>query len=156
MRALTSIDENCSGCRLCEVACTLRHYNVDNPKKSAVKVYQRFPKPGLNEPVFCRQCKSPPCVDACEPRALSRGRDGVIKIDHSRCDGCGSCAKGCPFGAVFFHRDQRYPIICDLCGGEPECARICPNRAIFYVPEGSLGENRRTWLVERQDLARRI
>lgn len=156
MKTLTAIDERCVGCRLCEVACALKHYDVENPKKSAVKVYQRFPKPGVNEPVFCRQCTSPPCVGACASGALSKRKNSAIKIDASKCDNCGLCTKACPFRAIFVHKDLKLPIICDLCEGDPECAKICPSKAIMYVPEGSIGEARRLWLIDRQDSLRRI
>jgi anaerobic carbon-monoxide dehydrogenase iron sulfur subunit len=157
MKTLTSVDERCIGCRLCEVACAMKHFEVGNPKKSAIKVYQKFPKPAINEPVFCRQCTFPPCVLTCASKALSKGRNGVIKLDPSKCDDCGSCVKGCPFGAIFTHKELSHPIICDLCNGDPECAKICPSQAIRYVPEGAVGEARRTWLIERQDsIPRRI
>jgi Fe-S-cluster-containing hydrogenase component 2 len=66
------------------------------------------------------------------------------------------CAKACPFGAIFTHKDLKFPIICDLCEGNPECAKICPSKAILYVPEGSIGEACRSWLIEKQDSIGRI
>ena len=37
-RKLAVIPELCSGCRMCELACAIEHYGVNNPKKSAIRV----------------------------------------------------------------------------------------------------------------------
>jgi pyruvate formate lyase activating enzyme len=40
------------------------------------------------------------CIAVCLERAISKGEDGEITIDRSRCDGCGDCAYACPSEAL--------------------------------------------------------
>ncbi|MDF2957396.1 MAG: hypothetical protein OD814_001018, partial [Candidatus Alkanophagales archaeon MCA70_species_1] len=37
-KKLTVIPERCSGCRLCELACAIAKFGVNNPKKAAIRV----------------------------------------------------------------------------------------------------------------------
>lgn len=39
------------------------------------------------------------CIDACAWEALSLGGDGKLRIDESRCNGCGACEYVCPSSA---------------------------------------------------------
>jgi Fe-S-cluster-containing hydrogenase component 2 len=43
-KKLAVIPELCSGCRLCELACAIEHFGVNNPKKSAVRVLVTCPR----------------------------------------------------------------------------------------------------------------
>lgn len=141
-KKLTVIPEKCSGCKLCELACAIKHFGVNNPKKSAVRVLVTYPHPVVRMPIVCSQCKKPPCEDACPVGAISRG-DGVVKIDQDVCISCFRCVEACPFGAVYVHDDCTFPIKCDLCGGDPECVKQCPKSALLLLPEYSLGSSNR-------------
>ena len=141
-KKLTVIPELCSGCRICELICTIRHFGVNNPKKSAVRVVITYPHPVVRMPIVCSQCKSAPCEDVCPVNALQRV-DGVVKLDREKCISCYKCVEACPFGATFAHEDCDHPIRCDLCGGEPECVRNCPKSALRMIPEDALGESKR-------------
>ena len=44
-RKLTVIPEQCSGCRICELVCAIKHFGVNNPKKIRHKDYQYLPSP---------------------------------------------------------------------------------------------------------------
>ena len=67
--------------------------------------------------------------------ALSRGEDGMIRIDGTRCVGCFTCVLVCPYGALAPSEDGVMQK-CELClknaCGEPACVKGCPNRAIVY------------------------
>ena len=141
-KRLAVIPELCSGCRLCELACAIEHYGVNNPKKSAVRVVVTYPQPVVRMPVICGQCKVPVCADACPVNALSRD-NGVVQLDKELCISCMRCVEACPFGAMYAHPEIDHPIKCDMCGGDPKCVEVCPKSAIRLVPEQALGETKR-------------
>jgi anaerobic carbon-monoxide dehydrogenase iron sulfur subunit len=133
----------CSGCRLCEQACSVFHEGRIWPEASRIAVYQFDPGP-LDIPVLCHQCWDFPCIEACpeEPKVIRVDeKTGAVTIDQKRCVGakkCGACARACHHqSAIRFHPRTKKAINCDLCGGEPECARICPTGALSYLPGAS-------------------
>ena len=141
-KKLAVIPELCSGCRMCELVCSIRHFGVNNPKKSAVRVLVTYPHPVLRMPIVCSQCRVPVCADACPVGALKL-TDGVVQLDSETCVSCMKCVEACPFGAIYAHQDVDYPIKCDLCGGEPQCVAACPKTALRLIPEQALGEAKR-------------
>ena len=141
-KKLAVIPELCSGCRLCELVCAMKHFDVNNPKKSAVRVIVTYPHPVVRMPIVCSQCKAPVCADACPVDALTR-KNGVVDLDRDKCISCMKCVEACPFGAIFAHEDVDHPIKCNLCEGSPECVARCPKGAIKFIPEQAMGEARR-------------
>lgn len=126
--------EKCTGCRLCELACSFKHHGEYNPIKSRISVFD-FPREAMFVPVFCMQCRVPWCVKVCKADAI-RGEetDGtwVIKVDEEKCVGCKMCVKSCPFGCLSFVDSGKYVQKCDLCGGEPECVKFCIQKALEF------------------------
>ena len=59
----------CSGCRKCEIVCSLSHENRIWPEASRIRVFMLVP--GTEFPHFCAQCEDYPCVKACPVNALS-------------------------------------------------------------------------------------
>jgi Fe-S-cluster-containing hydrogenase component 2 len=139
---LAIVPERCSGCRTCEVVCSLARFGVNNPKKSCIRVMTLYPHPVIRMAVVCRQCGEPKCADGCPTNAISR-TDGVVKIDPELCVSCLKCVDNCPFGAMFAHEDIENPFNCNLCGGSPQCVAACPKKAILYVPTCTLGQAHR-------------
>ena len=82
-------------------------------------------------PIVCSQCKVPVCADACPGGALSR-TNGIVHLDEESCISCMKCVDACPFGAIYAHSDNDYPIKCDLCKGQPACASFCPTQTLEY------------------------
>ena len=86
--------------------------------------------------VNCRHCKDPICVHSCISGALTKGEDGVVRIDRDKCVGCLTCVLVCPYGAVLPAPDGHAAMKCALCTdngrGEPNCVKYCPNGAIVY------------------------
>ncbi|HNU71919.1 MAG TPA: 4Fe-4S dicluster domain-containing protein [Thermodesulfobacteriota bacterium] len=141
-KQLAVIPERCSGCKICEVVCSIKHFHVTNPKKSAIRVMVVYPHPVVRMPIVCSQCRIPKCSEGCPVNAIVR-RNGVVEIDRDECISCLKCLKSCPFGALYVHDDVEQPIKCDLCGGDPACVKACPKDAILFIPEHVLGQAQR-------------
>ena len=124
--------ERCTGCRLCEMVCAVKHTGSSNPKRSRIRVVKWEDK-GVYLPNNCRQCRKAPCMDACPEEALRRDTtlDAVI-VDQDACIGCYACVDACPFGAMGFD-DAGVAFKCDLCGGDPQCVRFCDIKAVDYI-----------------------
>jgi len=114
----------CSGCRKCEIACSLFHEGRIWPEASRIRVFMLVP--GAEFPHFCSQCHNHPCVESCPADALSISKEtGAILVDKEKCTGCGLCIDTCPGRIPHLHPIDKYALICDLCGGEPQCAKVC-------------------------------
>lgn len=117
-------EERCSGCRVCELVCSMRNFMQPNPKRAAVRVSGTFPAPGKFSITFCDQCGV--CAEVCPVGAILES-DGCYLIDAELCTGCLVCVDECPQGALFSHKDDEIPFKCTGCG---ECVAYCPRQAI--------------------------
>jgi len=142
LKKLTVIPEQCCGCRICELVCAITHFQVNNPKKSAIRVVSTYPHPMIRMPIVCSQCKVPVCAQVCPVDAL-QWSDGIVQLDQAQCISCYKCVESCPFGAIYAHEECEYPIKCDMCNGDPECVKKCPTGALRLLPEIALGESKR-------------
>jgi len=114
----------CSGCRLCEIACSLRHEGIIWPEASRIRVFELIP--ASNVPHLCVQCPDYPCVNACPTKALSvDDNTGAVIVNDEKCIQCGLCIDACPGNIPRIPRGKKAVVICDLCGGDPECVKIC-------------------------------
>ncbi len=136
--------EKCSGCRNCEIACSLFHEGKIWPEASRIRVFMFIP--GVEIPHLCFQCEQRFCVEACPVQALSiEEKTRAIKVNSSKCTGCSLCIDACPGRVPHLHPNGKYIVICDLCGGEPKCVKVCNEggwNALELVPreEVSLSE----------------
>ena len=129
----------CTGCRVCEIICSLRHTGECNPARSRVKILEKE-EGGICISIRCRRCKKPPCIEACPVGAMSQdAQTGVIRIDEELCIGCVKCVEACPFGAMSLDPVTDNIIVCDLCDGEPACALYCVTGATRYVRADEIG-----------------
>ncbi len=125
--------EKCTGCRLCELVCAVKHEGVSNPSRSRIKV-MKWEMDGVYIPMACQQWQDAPCKAVCPAGALSRNDElNTIEVDQDKCIGCRSCVAVCPFGAMGFNSIDRKVFKCDLCGGEPQCVRFCEVKCVEYV-----------------------
>ena len=118
------IYERCSGCRLCEIACSIRHEGRIWPEASRIRVFEFAP--AIDVPHLCSQCGDYPCVKACPTQALLIDKEtGAVLVDEGKCVLCGECIKACPGRVPRIVAGKDSVVICDLCGGEPECVKVC-------------------------------
>jgi len=129
----------CTGCRECEMVCSLYHYGECNPERSAIRVIRRE-KEGLvmSLPLVCQQCINPACAEACPVDAISRdGEPDVLTVDWETCTGCEACMDACPAGCIFMDIKRNVAISCDLCGGEPQCVVLCHSNCLTLSGDGA-------------------
>lgn len=128
---ISVVAEKCTGCRICELACSHIKLQSYDPKNACIKVVN-LDYWGFSNPVVCIQCKKPACVEVCPTRALSQRESGTIQVDAGKCNGCSICVDECPIGAINWHEERELPMICDLCGGKPTCVEWCSNEALTF------------------------
>lgn len=116
--------DKCSGCRLCEITCSLEHEGIIWPEASRIRVFEFLP--GVDVPHTCVQCPDYPCVNTCPVNALSVDeKTGAVLVEEEKCTECGACITACPGKVPRIPTDKGSVVICDLCGGEPKCVEIC-------------------------------
>ncbi len=136
--------EKCSGCRACEVFCSLSHEGQAIPELSRIKVWKDETR-NTFLPIVCPPCSDRPCVSACpEEGALRLREDGAVVVEESLCTGCSKCIRACPLGAITFHRlegrgkhGKAVVLKCDLCDGDPWCVRVCAPGAVVTAQASS-------------------
>jgi len=147
--------EKCTGCRLCEQVCSVKHEGVSNPARSRIGVV-KWDEVGLYVPMACQQCESAPCIAACPMNARSRDEGlGRIVTNYDQCIGCKTCIVVCPFGAVSFDPLAKKVISCDLCDGDPICVKFCETEALQYVDDSEINKKRQRTAAEKLYEAKR-
>jgi Fe-S-cluster-containing hydrogenase component 2 len=120
----------CTGCRTCEVICSLIKTGHICPEIARLHI-DRDPFEGRFVPNVCHQCSIPYCLNACPVDAIGiTEKFGVVIIDSEKCTGCGLCQKACPYGMIILEEEQKKGFKCDLCGGNPQCVKACPMNAL--------------------------
>ena len=123
----------CTGCRLCEIVCSIKKSGAVNPTRARITVIKWEPI-CVETPMLCQQCESAPCIAVCPVKALARDEEiGRVTIDYDLCIGCKFCVAACPFGAMGIDPVARKVIKCDLCDGDPTCVKFCETKALQYV-----------------------
>ncbi len=127
--------DKCTGCRLCEMACSLARSEEANPQKSRIRIVKMQEVANVIPiPVVCMHCENPPCEVICPVGAISTNPSTRARqIDEEKCIGCSACVYACPFGAIAVDRSVGYAFTCSLCDGEPICVKFCPTDAIQYI-----------------------
>jgi carbon-monoxide dehydrogenase iron sulfur subunit len=141
--------EKCTGCRLCEMVCSVKHDGVSNPARSRVKVV-KWEWEGRYIPMSCQQCISAPCLAVCPVKAISRDESlNRVQVDQDTCIGCRMCVAACPFGAMGFNAQEKKVFKCDFCDGDPQCARFCEVGAIQYVDAAEVSGQKQYTAAEK-------
>ncbi|MGD2087692.1 MAG: 4Fe-4S dicluster domain-containing protein [Candidatus Aminicenantes bacterium] len=147
--------EKCTGCRLCELVCSVSHDGVSNPTRSRINII-KWEAEGLYIPMSCQQCEDAPCMTICPVKAISRDPAlDYVKIDYDVCIGCRSCVAVCPFGAMGFNVKDKKVFKCDLCEGDPQCVRFCDVKAIEYVDANQLNIIKKREAAHKQSMAQK-
>ena len=127
--------ELCTGCMICTNVCSMHYFKVISPEQSRVEVIRI--EPGLDFPLFCRNCEDASCIEVCPEEALMRTSKGIIIVNNKKCTGCGLCVKSCPYNAIKINPDTQKAIKCIQCG---ECIDRCPVDAIWLTNEIELAQ----------------
>jgi len=117
----------CTGCKLCQLACSGSHEGAFNPEKARLKIIHEYTDEGISisskHCIFCKKCE-----EVCPVNAISNNGRWMI-VDHETCIGCGTCVENCPTSVIYLNENKK-SVICDLCGGEPKCVAWCPKGVI--------------------------
>jgi carbon-monoxide dehydrogenase iron sulfur subunit len=114
----------CSGCRKCEIACSLSHEKRIWPEASRIRIFMLVP--GVEFPHFCAQCEDHPCVRAGPVKALRVSeKTQAVLVKTDKCIACGKCIDACPGRIPHMHPQEDHILICDLCRGKPQCVKVC-------------------------------
>lgn len=105
----------CTGCRGCEAACSLRHFNAVDPARSRVRVVRE-------EARFWPVIAGRPVEEECRAKV-------TLRIGEQEFDACALCRAICP-SRPWFRDGEGKPLGCTLCG---ECVRWCPSGALQMV-----------------------
>ncbi|MDF2840685.1 MAG: hypothetical protein K0Q99_1457 [Clostridia bacterium] len=127
MKVLKRKPELCIACHACESACSNTWFKEDNADKSCIKIKEEANK---NVILSCTQCGE--CISICQVEAISRDKNGIVRINKNACVGCFMCVGFCPELAMFMHDEYIEPFKCVACG---QCAKQCPTNAIYIEQE---------------------
>lgn len=114
----------CTGCRHCEIACSLNHVaGESNPRRARIRV---FHEGTIFFPVIAG-----PFVDAaCTSKALVETAGHLYNM-------CVLCRASCPEKPFFIEAGTGIPLKCDFCGipPNPSCVRTCNTGALELVDD---------------------
>jgi len=128
----------CTGCKQCELACSWVQTGTFQPSKSVIRVHI-FDEQASFAPYACFQCDEAWCMHACPVNAIDLDdQTGSVVVIDEVCVGCKLCVIACPFGTIFYDKENETAAKCDLCAGDPACAHACPTGAIAFT-EGDPG-----------------
>ena len=151
MAKIMTVDyDRCTGCRLCEMVCSVNKEGASDPARARIHVI-KWEMEGIYVPMFCQHCEDPLCAAVCPVRAIERDEaEGRVRVDKEKCVGCRSCLSACPFGAIGWDEEKRKVIRCDLCHGDPTCVKFCATKAIQFI------EAERAVLLRKRAAAERL
>jgi len=149
-RVLIVKAENCTGCHLCELACSSIREGEFNISHSRIRVVSNGLE-GWSRPVVCLQCEDPMCMRACSVGAIYKTKtpqgDPIIAVNKDKCIGCHQCVVACPFGAIEYTKELMINK-CDLCEGSPACVDFCFYDCLKFVELSNDDYKKRTTRIK--------
>jgi anaerobic carbon-monoxide dehydrogenase iron sulfur subunit len=137
-------NKKCTGCHMCELACSAWHEGAYRPSVARLRVDVN-PTTIAVKGTTCLQLGCAKCEEACPEGAIERheilveatGLDPtpgyVLKVNEALCTNCGTCYGVCPRSVIFEHPDRHVAVKCDLCDGAPQCVTFCQNPHVLAV-----------------------
>jgi anaerobic carbon-monoxide dehydrogenase iron sulfur subunit len=126
MRVLAIKQDLCNGCGECEEICAMTFFKVTDRSRSAIRV-EHVPDGGFAV-AFCNQCGE--CIAVCPTEALSRIKNGIVRLRGKDCVGCLACIGFCPDLVMYAVPGDVVPIKCIACA---QCVDVCPTGALFMA-----------------------
>lgn len=123
MKYLSKDNSKCIQCGKCEEVCSTTYFKVNDRNKSCIQISDKDGMPEIN---VCDQCGE--CIDICPVMAITRDKQGVVRINKKICVGCFMCVGFCSKLSMRQHDEFIEPFKCIACG---LCAKSCPSGAIF-------------------------
>ena len=141
--------EKCTGCRSCEMACSIRHFDVCGPNYSRIRI-QEFGDGNTYIPVLCQACEEAVCIHVCPMNARIREESGAVVTDEDTCVGCRACVYACPFSAPVVNPETGKTMSCHFCVEDelgPWCVKACATeKALRLLDTGDAARVRsREW-----------
>ncbi|MHA1612256.1 MAG: 4Fe-4S dicluster domain-containing protein [Promethearchaeota archaeon] len=132
IRMLAKIEENCVNCNTCMEICAQLYFKEPNPLKAALRIIEAENDTDPHHIKTCTQCGK--CIEVCPVQAITRAKNGIVRINKKTCVGCLMCVSVCPEEVMFYHDDVNYTFKCIACGA---CVRACPTEALYIktVPD---------------------
>jgi anaerobic carbon-monoxide dehydrogenase iron sulfur subunit len=136
--------KKCTGCHMCELACSAWHEGAYRPSVAMLRS-EVNPTTTAVKGQTCLQTACAKCEEACPEGAIERlaiavtaaGLDPlsgyVLKVNDDLCTNCGACYSVCPYGVIREHPDRAVAVKCDLCDGAPQCVAFCQNPNVLAV-----------------------
>jgi Fe-S-cluster-containing dehydrogenase component len=150
----------CVGCEACVAACSMENQTPywRDRFRTHIEEHVTGSYPNVQRqfiPRLCMHCENTPCLLVCPTGATYKTEEGIVKVDQSRCIGCGYCMIACPYDARYpYERGyikeakeiygtdiaHRMPHVdkCDFCehrvkqGLQPACVETCPLHARIF------------------------
>ncbi len=136
--------ERCTGCRRCEIVCSVIKEGVSDSSRSRIHVRESEIE-SKYFPILCQHCEEPVCAQVCPTNAIYKQEDSSrVLVDRERCIGCRACISVCPQEGLKFDVVEKKILRCDLCDGDPICVKVCEEGALKYMDRDSfqLEQNR--------------
>lgn len=134
----------CSGCRTCEIVCSIYHEGIASSSLSRIQWKKHVMDACITDIMTCKQCAGPECMTVCPTGALSIDEEtGARIIKEETCVGCQLCLNACPVvpSRIRYNAEKNTCFKCDLCDGDPQCVKFCPTGALvsswIEIEEGS-------------------
>jgi anaerobic carbon-monoxide dehydrogenase iron sulfur subunit len=120
----------CSGCRLCELWCSLKNAGSFNPHRARLRIVELGT--GIHVPVTCQQCESPSCQSACPEQAIVYDQKlKIVIVDNDKCNAYPECVGACPYGIIAIDPVSRKALSRSWC-------------SLVMKPTNDVGRNRLT------------
>lgn len=154
-------NKRCTGCKTCVMACRdyydlpvgvafRKVYDIEGGDWTYIDEEETYANScfAYHLSISCNHCSNPLCVKYCPTTAMHKdAEDGIVKIDGSKCIGCGYCTIACPYNAPIVDKKAGRAVKCEGCyqrlaeGEDPICVSACPLRAIGSGNIAILREN---------------